>query len=502
MNFNFSINPYHPLSYINPVACAICTAASLKITHLFLQVARQQKWNIHDFRLLKISLVCTLELGALLGSTFFPLASSVVFTASCIAFVASKRFLPFFQKKTEAVESSEPKKVDFPNIFNQSNDLMKAFAAQQAVIQASADPLAPHVKEASQQAEEIKCKMAQLLQDNPEVPIFEFFATFDAMLSFVKEHKFKKLNLSKSFISSSELLTIVKELDLEYLDLSNCFQFDNHTLEELIDYCPNLTHLNLSDTLTRNETFNKIASHLSRLKYLNLSKCTLIEQPHLKNIAQLTSLRHLDIAKCSADNTVATAIAQHLPHLTHLNLSQCQGIGKKGLQEIAIRLKNLKVLNLFNCQVDDTFIKILATHVKKLVSLNIGSCAKITLEGFTCLAKNLKLLKTLDISSCEQVNTAILKEIVKFLPAITSLNLSTCTRVDNECIRAIATSLPDLLELDISHCPLLDSTALKFISGNLKKLQLLNIRSCPLITPIEIGDYAGQLPNLTSLFFI
>lgn len=158
-------------------------------------------------------------------------------------------------------------------------------------------------------------------------------------------------------------------------------------------------------------------------------------------------------------------------NLEILILKDCEKLTNAGFQSIACVLKNLRVLDFSNCQIEDTGLKELMQHCPKLGKVNLSCCKKITAEG--------------------------LKTFAPALAHVTELNLS-CCKVTDENLTTMAPFLTNLRKLDLSGLNI-SGSSFKTLSFYCQKIEYLNLDSCEELSDIELEDLIPSLKNLKVL---
>lgn len=124
---------------------------------------------------------------------------------------------------------------------------------------------------------------------------------------------------------------------LRYLDLSDCHQLDNFTLKTFLKlYGQRLTHLYLRRcTLITDQITRSLVNYCPSLREISMSDC-----PQLSDFvcfelsAKLRSnLKYLSLAKCEQITDAGLKqIAKHCNKLRYLNLRGCEAVSDKGNQ--------------------------------------------------------------------------------------------------------------------------------------------------------------------------
>ncbi len=332
------------------------------------------------------------------------------------------------------------------------------------------------------------------------------------------------LNLRFTYISTLNLPTGLKELDLEYCtklstqELKKLGAFSNlkklnlaHLNVESLEWLPSkLTELNLKgckkissielDCLASLEHLEKLdvqgtqmtrLSKLpSKLKELNVNEQHSIPSQEFDHLASLSSLEKLQAAR-----TQIASLDKLPTTLKELNLGNCSNISEEELKKLATFSK-LENLNLAGLQM--TTLKWLPSHLKKL---NLNACSKIVQQEFNHLA-SCTLLETLELSGTaiagldflpKSLKGLVLNRCQSLLPQefnhLTSFSLLETLDVSTTSINRLDILPTCLKELNIGATSIITLDALP---TGLKKLDL---HDCAQLLSPEFNKLAS-LSNL------
>lgn len=234
---------------------------------------------------------------------------------------------------------------------------------------------------------------------------------------------------------------------IQHLDLTGCYSLSADALLEV----------------------TKLWGH--SLKALNLEFCsTLAQTIHLS----VPSTSYLLLQKLSLANTPVTDLgvrffAARAPDLVDIILQGCSNITDISMSAIAQFCKQVRVLNLSNCdKITNYSVQIIAQEVAShLQELNLNECRQITgcvLDYLAYYCPNIKKLYLRDTSICGS-------EVASLCDAwsLTELNIHGLNISDSDLI-SITASQPHLEILDVSFCNNVTESGLREILSQNKNL--------------------------------
>lgn len=100
-------------------------------------------------------------------------------------------------------------------------------------------------------------------------------------------------------------------------------------------------------------------------------------------IFQPVHIIHLDVSFSSIDSSGLSLLARHCPSLLKVNISGCEKITNSGVRDLARYCRSIQVfhMDLLPC-LDDSAIQDVIHGLKQLLSLDIGSCIKMSNISF------------------------------------------------------------------------------------------------------------------------
>ncbi|XP_053556400.1 S-phase kinase-associated protein 2 [Bombina bombina] len=182
-------------------------------------------------------------------------------------------------------------------------------------------------------------------------------------------HKLQNLSLEGLTLSDEIMHGIAKNSAMERLNLGGCSGFSPETLKEMLSNCTRVEELNLSwCDFTADHikvTVNHIPSHITQLNFSGYRQN--LEIPDLKSLLErCPKLTHLDLSDSVLLTSECFPMFQQLTHLQHLGLSRCYQISPANLLELGQATLPLKTLSVFGIVTDTSFqlLKESLPHIK------------------------------------------------------------------------------------------------------------------------------------------
>ncbi len=308
------------------------------------------------------------------------------------------------------------------------------------------------------------------------------------------------------------------------LNLNQCSQIMTSNFAEFLQNNKQITTLQLSGTITRDEELIAMAAVMSSRHIINLdlSYCVYITDNGMRAVGESNALlRYVNLA----GNTRITGagiqmITNRCWQLEYLNLSDVFLTrddafyynpvvdGRAAANEKM--LSNLQTLLLPNCdRITDLALRALGEKCRKLITLNLRNCVKITDAGFAYLSDPLLnayantacciTLTNISFAYLSNVSMHTIKHILKQTRNIESLDLSGLTHIVNdEFLPFLGTYCPSIQSLSIALCIMVTDQSLCTLSTSLW-LESLDITGCYRITNTGIEVLVESSRGLKSL---
>ncbi|CDU18043.1 hypothetical protein YYC_04567 [Plasmodium yoelii 17X] len=331
-------------------------------------------------------------------------------------------------------------------------------------------------------------------------------------------------SLKNSISPESILKTIYFSVNIEVLDLSGCSHITSHHFNILA----NSNHIQFNKTLKVLclKNCNKITD--SNLKYLlhrfknlqivDIRNCYKISHEGIYPLKFKTSLKKLymgniissiNVSNYHSDDTLKALfsapkncsapsvdinynanITNHTNMIEEniqldtplINLICFEITYTKNLTDISNLYmigKNLKILNLKGCNIDNSSF-IIFKNFPNLLALNLAD-TKISNDVIETVCNTSKGLKTLDISKTFEVRNSTIFKIPRYLTGLRKIKIASLSNVDNFCIREIFKYCKNLTSIDFSNCWKVNNSfcnvnGLEIASGN--KLKDIGAYQC------------------------
>ncbi|KAM4618283.1 F-box and leucine-rich repeat protein 13 [Polymixia lowei] len=303
-------------------------------------------------------------------------------------------------------------------------------------------------------------------------------------------------------------LTCISECrNLQDLNMSECTNITDVTVQRIVEGCPNLLYLNLSCTLVTNEALRELSRNCLNLQYLSLAYCYRFTDKGLQYLTTgkgCHSLIHLNLSGCTqmtvdgfryisagcpllkdivindmltlSDKCVLALIAKcgALSAVSLLDTPHLSDAAFKAIAEVA-KLKTFSTEG--NDHISDVSWKALCRSSPGLRRLHAAECPRMTDASLKSVA-NLKNLQYLDISHCNRVGDAGMQYLTEGCSAVKlrGLNVSHCSRISDSSVLRIAQRLSGLYHLNLSYCESLTDSGLECLSGS--SISSLDISGC------------------------
>lgn len=139
----------------------------------------------------------------------------------------------------------------------------------------------------------------------------------------------------------------------------------------------------------------------------------------------------LDISFSSIDSRGLQLIARQCPNLLKVNICGCDRLTNVGLSDLARHCKQVQVLlmEVLPC-LDDSAVQDVIHGMKQLLSLDVGSCKKLTNVSFQMIGTHGKTLKRLSAAGCHQMTDFDVEDLAKGV-SLLSLSLRACGKITN-----------------------------------------------------------------------
>lgn len=267
------------------------------------------------------------------------------------------------------------------------------------------------------------------------------------------------------------IFTIAKRCpELKELVLDACPEVTNIAIFEVVSRCTNLELLSVAGCqyvtcISLTPEANLQASAYGKqvyLHHLDMSDCCNVDDSSLQIIATyLSNLMHLYLRRCLKISDIGVQyVATYCPKLQELSVSDCPKISDLGLRDISRLGNNLKYLSIAKCRkVSDAGIKCLTSNCTKIRYLNIRGCEKISEEGLIFLSSMCSKLKSIDVGSCHSaVTDNSLVALARNCRHLKRLSIRECRKVTDGGLKDFSIEVRHLQQINIIDCSLTSSS--------------------------------------------
>eukprot|EP00956_Cyclotella_meneghiniana_P017213 scaffold27829_cov64-Cyclotella_meneghiniana.AAC.13 len=271
-------------------------------------------------------------------------------------------------------------------------------------------------------------------------------------------------------ITGNGLTAITKHcIHLQSLSLPGTLGIQGSSFGIIGQQCHQLITLELSGCRQITPwAFMKIFEGCTKLKNVDISYCSLITDEQIKLLSEKCSdLHQLNLRECKQISDVGLSfLSQGCPSLIELNLRRSElpfRVSDVALLQLGQGCQSLKCLNLHGCEmISDTGISWLASWSKELRHLDLSNCNKITNKGIRHVGE-------VNLSYCPRIGERGLKALSK-CEKLNILDLNGCTGVTDQAILHLCDGefIPGLRHLYLAGCKRVGDTALSWITDGLR----------------------------------
>jgi DNA-binding Xre family transcriptional regulator len=179
---------------------------------------------------------------------------------------------------------------------------------------------------------------------------------------------------------------------------------------------------------------------LRSLRELDLSGCDGITDHSVSRLRQVASLEELDLSFCNQITDASLLALAGLPALRFLNLNWCYGVTDSGLTGLG-HCKSLEVVSLWSCEeVTDSGVEALAM-LPSLRVLELPEFAAITDQALTVLSAKNTSLESLRLDHLNEISDEGLARL-SGLKRLRSLTIEGCPKVTVDGVAALEKAIP------------------------------------------------------------
>ncbi|XP_044003987.1 F-box/LRR-repeat protein fbxl-1-like [Aphidius gifuensis] len=232
-----------------------------------------------------------------------------------------------------------------------------------------------------------------------------------------------KLDLQDSLIIEKNNMLFDKLVNLEHVSIRRSLvllDYHQNLLDSISNTCKKLRHLEINVNKSLAESTLQTLTEIKNLEYLILPSGLKLSGETIMIISNnCKKLKHLEMTNCTINPVSALDELSKLQHLEYLNLSDAKDILNSSIMAIAYKCKNLKYLNINNCNLITERALFTLTTLEKLKKLNVGDIDGVTDEFIV----RLKRFKSLDFHRCKNITGNGIVQLIKNCPDLEDLNL-------------------------------------------------------------------------------
>jgi F-box-like/Leucine Rich repeat len=320
------------------------------------------------------------------------------------------------------------------------------------------------------------------LNDNVLMLIFEFLSQKDLANIVLVSHHWRSLGIpvlwKKPHFKQLDLLPYAHHLKTygHFVHRLRFYQFDRSEVKNtwlVANTCDNVTSIHFWNVYFQTREMVILFEGLSgQLESLSMYNCECIGE---------TSTLVLSIAKLKRLKSL------RLKDVHYLDDAACEVVGGCPL---------LENLDISSTKITDVGIDFIAQYLKRrLRSLNLTSCTKITDISIFAIAESCQSLTTLHFDNTKLTDTALFTlASARCRKTISIFSLKFCKHVTDAGVKQVVTQFSSLQRLILCHCYLLTKNLFDGVTWNCTSLTELDLSF------INIGSSElSCLSNLTSL---
>ncbi|KAG4151895.1 hypothetical protein ERO13_D04G094700v2 [Gossypium hirsutum] len=256
-----------------------------------------------------------------------------------------------------------------------------------------------------------------------------------AALSLPRYQHVKQISLEFAQDIDDDHLEVIKSKclgslqDLESLNLNGCQKISDKGIEAITSCCLKLKVFSIYwNVRATDEGVKHLVKNCKCIVDLNFSGC-----------------KHL------SDKSLQL-VADNYPELESLNLTRCVKMTDSGLQQVFVKCSFLQSLNLYALSsfTDEAYKKIsVLSHLK---FLDLCGAQNLSDDGLSCIAKCKKLV-SLNLTWCVRVTDVGVIAIAESCTSLEFLSLFGIVGVTDKCLEALSKSCANTMTtLDVNGC--------------------------------------------------
>ena len=169
---------------------------------------------------------------------------------------------------------------------------------------------------------------------------------------------------------------------------------------------------------------------------------------------------NLDLSFTAITSSALGVLAKQMPRLLKINICGCESLTGSGIADLVVRCPLLQVvlMEVLPC-LSDAAVQDVVHGLKSLLSLDVGSCKKLTNVSFQIIGTHGKTLKRLSVAGCANLNDFDIEDLSRCV-SLQSLSLRACTKITDASIESLVllakrkkkANMRGLAHLDLGGC--------------------------------------------------
>lgn len=260
-------------------------------------------------------------------------------------------------------------------------------------------------------------------------------------------------------------------------------------LKELQDRCPNLVEFSLMhlDTNTisaallppKAQQLSITSSHVPTGWYRAIPENNLMPDLCFLDLTGSSKTSNIDLKDLCSRKKIQT-----------LKLNGCYRVTDEGCKTVAETLSGLTHLEISETQCTDLALHHISRNLGDLLHLDFSKCGKVTDGGVATVASLLKKLESLKMNRCYKIQEGGLKAVAENLKRLTVLEIADTACTDT-VLGDICGNLTELQRLNLTRCGKVTDVEMVNVSRSLSKLQWLSLEQCT-----EVSDKSVEAFHL------
>ncbi|KNA24859.1 hypothetical protein SOVF_011730 [Spinacia oleracea] len=285
---------------------------------------------------------------------------------------------------------------------------------------------------------------------------------------------------------------------LRKVNLSGNLFISDKSLINLSEKCLNLEEIIVKSCNFVTQTGVAFAlQNCQNLNSVSVLGMDLVVSPEMnQSLSSARNLSVLDFSYMSVSDPLLFSIVKASIPLKKFTLYHCKDFTFSGVLSLLRTYNSLQYLALEGVYwITDRTIIDMSKFLRKVTTVKLNFCSRLTSSGFLTLLKNCPSLDILEMEKTDMgkqefaVNNA-------YNPQTRALILNSNKNLSNECLEKIAFSCPNLELLDVSDCSSITRKGIGEIIRNCTGLRHLQMNGCGMIKSLGMDAKLRKLQVL------